>query len=256
MQHILASVPTLLLTWISTITVLVWPHRIKYSFTQYRGASEVSLASTRRRRKKVVFSPSLLSLDYKNVAQLILRAELPCLPICIPYKCPILINAFLAYYFVSHWIPSALRYKKIWASVSLDTRWVILISKTMGSSPNLDSGWVQVTSVSVSTVVLETFMPGIHQIHRRPSSMAGKSEMNRKPHYTHFLWDFPLLSKEDHGTERKRACFSALKSPRVSLLQSLLLQVPMIQSTKHSQGAQELHPVVQPSAGRAAGAGS
>ena len=77
--YITAHVTILLLIWVSTLTVLVWPHRAKYSLTQYeRGAKDVRLTSTCRMRK-VVFFPSPLSLDYKNVAHIILRAKPACL---------------------------------------------------------------------------------------------------------------------------------------------------------------------------------
>ena len=49
-----------------------------------------------------LFSPSPLSLDYKNVAHLILRAELPSLPACPSHRRPILINLSLAYHIVSY----------------------------------------------------------------------------------------------------------------------------------------------------------
>lgn len=53
-----------------------------------------------------------LPLDDKTVAHQILGAELPCLPTCISHKCPILINLFLAYHFVSCWIPSVRRHEE------------------------------------------------------------------------------------------------------------------------------------------------
>ena len=46
--------------------------------------------------------PSPLSLNYKTVARLNLRAEPPRLPVPISDKHPILINLFLAYHFFSH----------------------------------------------------------------------------------------------------------------------------------------------------------
>ena len=49
-------------------------------------------------RKRSSF-PTPAPLD-KTVAHQILRAELLCLPACIPHKRPISINLFLAYYFV------------------------------------------------------------------------------------------------------------------------------------------------------------
>ncbi len=73
------------------------------------GANDVSLEE-KRMRKKSVFSPP--PLDYKNVAHLMLGAEPPCLPTCIPHKGPILINLFLAYHFVSPLIPSVLRHEE------------------------------------------------------------------------------------------------------------------------------------------------
>ena len=42
----------------------------------------------------------------------LVAAELPRLPACISYKCPLLINLLLAYPFASHWIPSVLRNKE------------------------------------------------------------------------------------------------------------------------------------------------
>lgn len=122
--------------WISTMTVLVWPYRVKYSLTPYRGAT------TQRKRKRQSFLTSL-PLDYKTVIHLILGAEPPCLPACISHKRPILINLFLAYHFVFHWIPSVLRNKepepsKCGYQVS-DSN-----IKTVDSSPNLDLGWVWV----------------------------------------------------------------------------------------------------------------
>ena len=71
-----SNVTTLLLIWISTRTVLVWPHRLKYSLSGYQGGySDVSLTSTQRMRKKAIFSYSPLSLEYKNVAHIIFRTE-------------------------------------------------------------------------------------------------------------------------------------------------------------------------------------
>ena len=72
----------------------------------------LSLMSTQRRRKKAVFPPPPLSLAYKNVAQLILGAEPPCLPACTFHKHLILISLFLAYRFVYCEIPSVLRHKE------------------------------------------------------------------------------------------------------------------------------------------------
>ena len=111
-QHILAYVTTLLLIWMSAMTVLIWLYGIKYPLTWYKGrANDISLTSTQRTRKKAVFSPSPLSLDYKNVAHLILKAELLCLPACISHKHPIL-NLLHAYHFVSPWITFVLRHKE------------------------------------------------------------------------------------------------------------------------------------------------
>lgn len=104
------DVTTIQLIWISTMTVLVWPHRVRYCLTGYQGGSnDVSLRSTRRMRKKSGFSLSLLSSDYKNVA---LGPEPPLLPARIPHKHPILINKFLAYHFVFCWTHPALRHKE------------------------------------------------------------------------------------------------------------------------------------------------
>ena len=52
------------------------------------------------KEEEAVLSLSLLSLDYKNVAHLLLRAEPSHLPACLPHKCPIL-NLFLADHFAS-----------------------------------------------------------------------------------------------------------------------------------------------------------
>ena len=45
-------------------------------------------------------------------------AELPCLPTCISHKRPILINLFLAYHYVSRWIPS------VWRHEEPEAQWV------------------------------------------------------------------------------------------------------------------------------------
>ena len=112
-QHTLAYVTTLLLIWISTNTVLFWPHSVKHSLTQHkREASGVSLMSIQRKREKAVSSHTPFSLDYKNVAHIILGAEPLFLPACIPYKHYIFINLFLDHRFVSCWIPSSLRHKE------------------------------------------------------------------------------------------------------------------------------------------------
>jgi len=49
------------------------------------------------RGRSGLFLPPLPLYD-KSVAYLILSTEAPCLPACISYKCPILINLFLAYH--------------------------------------------------------------------------------------------------------------------------------------------------------------
>ena len=84
-----SNVTTLLLIWISTMTVPVWPHRVKYSLTGCKGeATDISLMSTRRMRKKAVVFPFALIWDYKNVAHLILgQSFFPCLLTCIPHRC-------------------------------------------------------------------------------------------------------------------------------------------------------------------------
>ena len=83
------------------------------TLTRYEGgAKAVSLASTRRKRKKAVF-PLPLSLDSRNVAHLLPRAAPPHLPACIPHKHPTLVNLFLAYHFVSRRIPSELDTKSL-----------------------------------------------------------------------------------------------------------------------------------------------
>ena len=109
--YILAYVTTLLLIGISTVIVPVWPHRFKYSLTNYEGGdNDVSMTSTPlEKEEEAVLSLSLLSLDYKNVAHLLLRAEPSHLPACLPHKCPIL-NLFLADHFASRWIPFVLRH--------------------------------------------------------------------------------------------------------------------------------------------------
>ena len=52
-------------------------------------------------RKKLVFSPPHFFFDYKNVAQFVLGAVLPCLPACISHKHPMLINSLFACHFTS-----------------------------------------------------------------------------------------------------------------------------------------------------------
>ena len=108
------------------------------------GGNDVSLTFTQRIRKKAVFPPHPFSLDYKNLAHLVLGAEPLSLPTYIPHKPPILINLFLAYHFVSCWIPSVLSLSKSWHQVSNSNY------KTVASSPNLGFGWVRVRGVSVS----------------------------------------------------------------------------------------------------------
>ena len=62
---------------------------------EYRHISEVKLLLSSLVGSRHYSCP--LSLDCKYVAYLILGAEPPCLPACIPHKCPILINLFLDY---------------------------------------------------------------------------------------------------------------------------------------------------------------
>ena len=63
-----------------------------------------------------------LSLDNKTVAHQILGADPPCLPSCICHKHPIIISLFLAYHFVSYWIPSARRNEE--PNLSNSRHWV------------------------------------------------------------------------------------------------------------------------------------
>ena len=79
--------------------------------------------------KKVAFPAPALPLDSKNVAHLKLGTEPPHLPAFIPHKHPILRTLFLAYHFVSGWIPSVSETQRTWGSISLDTGWAILIKK-------------------------------------------------------------------------------------------------------------------------------
>ena len=132
---------TLPLIWMSSMTVLVWPHGVKYAHTWYKGeARDARLTSTGRMRKKVVFSPSPLPLDYKTVAHLILRAKPPHLPSCSSHKYLIFITLFHAYHFVSCWIHSVPRHKEP-APLRSDTRWVILIKKKKKKGFKSQSGF-------------------------------------------------------------------------------------------------------------------
>ena len=79
-------------------------------------------------------------MDDKSVAQRNLRAELLCLPVCISYKRPILINLFLSCHLVSHWIPA-------WRHEEPEPQWIQtqgewFYFKTVGLSPNLALGWI------------------------------------------------------------------------------------------------------------------
>ena len=143
-QRILVYVTIFLLIGVSTLTVLVWPHRVKYSSTWYKGgANDVSLMSTWRMRKKAVFSCSPFSLDHKNAAHLILGAEPPCLPACIPHKHPnksvsclwlcLLLNSFCS------------ETQRTWVSVSRDPRCLILIKQNKQTKNHTHKQtWVQV----------------------------------------------------------------------------------------------------------------
>ena len=71
----------------------VCPYRVKHSVTQCEGeARDVSLMSARRMRRRWCSFPMYFSFDYKNVAQLVLRAEPSCLPTHVLHRHPILIN--------------------------------------------------------------------------------------------------------------------------------------------------------------------
>ena len=95
--------------WTTTMKILVWPHRVRHSPAWYIPSSSFVSRSLTPWRKWS--SPFPASFDYKTVAHLILRAELPNLPTCVSYKQPILINLYLFYQFASCWIPSMLRHK-------------------------------------------------------------------------------------------------------------------------------------------------
>ena len=90
----------------STTIVLVWPLLPNTLLPDMK--KELVIYAWHLLQECEVFSPPPLSLDHKTVAHLILRAEPPHLPTCIPHKCPILINLFLAYHFASGWILSEL----------------------------------------------------------------------------------------------------------------------------------------------------
>ena len=62
----------------------------------------MSPKSAQRIGKETVLWPSPLCLDYKTAAQLVLKAELLCLPDCISHKRPILINRFLSLFLGLH----------------------------------------------------------------------------------------------------------------------------------------------------------
>ena len=135
-QHILAYVTALLLIWISTRTVLVWPHRVKYSLTQYKGrASDINpdIYPKNEEGGGLFPLPSFLWIII-NVTHLMLRvASLPaslyllkasylnksisCLSLCL------LLNSTFA------------KTQRTWTSVSPDTSWVILIKKLWAQIP-------------------------------------------------------------------------------------------------------------------------
>ena len=157
---IFAYVTTLLLIWISTMTIVVWPCRVQYSLTGYQGG-----APTGRKRKKVVFSPSPLSLDYKNIGHLFLGAEPPHLPTCIPHKHPILIILFLVYHFVSCWIPSVLSHKEPEAQSARQQVNDSNLGKNCGSKSQTGLSWVWVRGVLVSEqfLYLSTFFQAVRR---------------------------------------------------------------------------------------------
>ena len=95
--NILSRCHPLLLIWRSTTTLVLCPHRVRYSLTKELPKNEEE-------------APTPLGLY--NFAHLILGAEPPRLPACISHKHPVLINLSLAYPFVSRWIPSAQRHKE------------------------------------------------------------------------------------------------------------------------------------------------
>ena len=77
------------------MTFPVRPYRVK------GGTNEVSLDIYPRMRK-VIFFPVHFFLDNKNIALLVLRAALPCLPACISHRHPMLIKSLFACHFASH----------------------------------------------------------------------------------------------------------------------------------------------------------
>ena len=130
--------------------VLVWPQRVKFSLIWYKGgANDISL------RKKAVFPHSPVSLNYKNVAHLILVAKPP--PTCLyPSQAPYLNKSISCLSLCLSLNSSCAETQRTWASVSPDPRWVILMKKpnqtkpNVGSSLNLGFGWVRVECFSVS----------------------------------------------------------------------------------------------------------
>ena len=94
------------------MTVPVWLFRNKkIPYPSWRRKGWLKFGVLSRMRKKVVFSPSLLSFTYENiVASRVLGAAPPCLPTWISHKHPML-NNFLTCHYASRWILSALRQK-------------------------------------------------------------------------------------------------------------------------------------------------
>ena len=126
------NVTTLLPIWRSAMIILVWPHRVRHSPARYEGgASDVSLTSTWRRQS---FPPLPLSFDYKIVAHLILGAEPPLLPACYLSQASYINKSTSCLSLCLSLNSFCTETQRTWASVSLDTSWVILIKRP----------WVQV----------------------------------------------------------------------------------------------------------------
>ena len=110
-QHIWAYATTLLLIWISAMTVLVWSHRVRYSLTGYKGgANDVSLTtSTWRKRKTWSFPtphfPWTIKMQFtKSLGQCFFAC--PLYPSQVSY-----LNKSISC--TSPWIPSELRNKDL-----------------------------------------------------------------------------------------------------------------------------------------------
>ena len=139
--HILVYVIILLLNTYdskNTVIVPVRPYGVK------GGINDSSLDIYTRLRKKVIFSPPNSSFDYKNVSLSFLGPVLPCLPLCISHKHPMIINSLFAHHFVLHWILSLMTKKAELQEVLGLSEWFQLKDKDL--SPILGQGlWVQVS---------------------------------------------------------------------------------------------------------------